>query len=69
MGQETSERDDFCSLLLAGKLILNEGGHLPFLVFRRLVFSLNHPVWARQGDQFHFPDNSYSSVSAGHTKK
>jgi hypothetical protein len=46
--------DDFSSLLLAGKLILNEGGHLPFLVFRRLVFSLNHPVWAGQGDQFHY---------------
>jgi hypothetical protein len=30
--------DDFSSLLLAGKLILNEGGHLPFLVFRRLDF-------------------------------
>jgi hypothetical protein len=36
------------------KLILKEGGHLPFLVFRRLVFSLNHPVWAGQDDQFHF---------------
>jgi hypothetical protein len=53
MGQEASEID-FCSLSLACKLILKEGGHLPFLVFRRLVFSLNHPVWAGQGDQFHF---------------
>ena len=46
--------DDFCSLLLAGKLILREGDHLTLLVFRGLVFSLNHPVWAGRGDQFHF---------------